>query len=99
MYSEAQVNWPTVDEDDPKFPFSIATTPIRRGRCPSFPWFAPLTFDPYFIMLSVKQGRIKYHFFEYLVRLDLGFNSGLLGLWRTLGVVAMEKGAFRVALD
>ena len=27
-----------------------------------FPWIVPLTIDPYLIMLSVKQGSIKYHF-------------------------------------
>ena len=45
-------SYPTVAEA----PFSIATT----GRY-SFPWIAPLTLDPHLIMLSVKQGSIKYY--------------------------------------
>ena len=52
----------TVVEGDPKAPFSIATTPRCRGGCYSFPWIAPLYLVPYFIMLSVKQGSIKYPF-------------------------------------
>ena len=47
----------------PKAPFSIATTPRCRGECytshwiaPLYPWYVP------FIILSVKQGGIKYHF-------------------------------------
>ena len=47
--------------------FSIATTLRCKGRCYSIPWIAPLTLDPYLIMLSVKQGGIKNHFFESLV--------------------------------
>ena len=43
-----------------KGPFSIATTLIYRGGHYSFPWIAPLTIDPYLIMLSVKQDSIKY---------------------------------------
>ena len=42
--------------------YTIATTtPRYRGGRYSFPWIAPLTLDPYFIMLIVKQGGIKYH--------------------------------------
>ena len=51
-----------VVEGDPKAPFSIATTPRCRERHYSFPWIAPLYLDLYLIMLSVKQGGIKYHF-------------------------------------
>ena len=43
----------TVVEGDPKAPFSIATP---------FPGLLHFTLDPYLIMLSVKQGSIKYHF-------------------------------------
>ena len=39
---------------------SIATTLKCRRGCYSFRWIAPLTLDPYLIMLSVKQGGIKY---------------------------------------
>ena len=57
-----KVSWLTVVENDLKAPFSIVTTPrCRRGRY-SFPWIAFLTLDQYLIMLSVKQGGIKYHF-------------------------------------
>ena len=41
-------------------PFSIATTPRCRGGCYSFTWITPLY--PYLIILSVKQGSIKYRF-------------------------------------
>ena len=47
---------------DQKAPFSIATTPMCRGGPYSFPWIAPLTLDPYFLMPSVKQRDKKYHF-------------------------------------
>ena len=40
---------------DPKAPFSIATTPRYKGGRYSFPGIAPLTLDPYFILLSVKK--------------------------------------------
>ena len=45
-----------VVDGDPNAPFSLATTPRCRGGWYSLPWIAPL------IMLSVKQGGIKYHF-------------------------------------
>ena len=49
-------------ESDPKAPFSIATTPrCGRGRY-SIPRIVPLYLDPHLIMLSAKQGGIKYHF-------------------------------------
>ena len=48
-----------------KVPFSIATSWRFRGACYSFPWIAPLALDPYLIMLSVKQGDIKYHFWVF----------------------------------
>ena len=49
----------TVVEGDEKAPFSIATTP--RGATPS-PGSLHFTLDTYFILLSVKQGGITYHF-------------------------------------
>ena len=55
--------WLNVVEGNPKVPFSVATTPRCWGGRYSFPWSAPFTLDPYLIMLSVKQGRIKYDFF------------------------------------
>ena len=35
-------------------------------------------------MPSIKQGGVKYHFFESLVWLDLGLNPSLPNYWRTL---------------
>ena len=62
-----KVKLATIVEDDPKVPFSIATTPRCRGGCYSFPGLLHFTLDLYLIMLSVKQGGMKYHFFESLV--------------------------------
>ena len=45
-----------------KTPFSIATMSRYRGWYYSFHWIASLTLDLYLIILSVKQGGIKYHF-------------------------------------
>ena len=52
----------TVVEGDQKSPFSIATTPRCRGGCYSFPGLLHFTLDMNLILLSVKQGSIKYHF-------------------------------------
>ena len=52
----------TIVEGNPKAPFLIATTPMCRGGHYSFPGLLCFTLDPYLIMLSVKQGGIKYHF-------------------------------------
>ena len=54
----------TVVEGDPKAPFSIATTPRCRGGRYSFPANDPL-YPWSFIMLSVKQGSIKYRFWVF----------------------------------
>ena len=51
----------TVVKGDQKAPFSIATTQISTL---SFPGLLHFTLNPYLIMLSVKQGGIKYHFFS-----------------------------------
>ena len=58
----SKVKLATIVEGNPKAPFSIATTPMCRGGCYSFPGLLYFTLDPYLIMLSVKQGGIKYHF-------------------------------------
>ena len=59
-YIWSEVKLVSIVEGDPKILFSIATTP-RCGRR------ALLSLDystlPYLIMLSVRQGGIKYHFF------------------------------------
>ena len=65
----------TLIEGDPKATFSITTTT-------PFPGLLHFTLDLYLIMLSVKQGCLKYHFFESLVWLDLGLNPGLLDHWQ-----------------
>ena len=54
----------TFVEGDPKALFSIATTPRCRGGEGATPSSGLLhfTLDPYLIMLSVKQGGIKYCF-------------------------------------
>ena len=55
----------TIVEGDPKAPFSIATTPMCRGGRYSIAQDCstlPLNREVYLIMLSVKQGGIKYHF-------------------------------------
>ena len=51
-----------VVESNPKAPFSIATTPRCREGTISFPGLTNFTLDPYLIILSVKQGGIKYNF-------------------------------------
>ena len=58
-----------VVEGNPKAPFSIPPSLRYRGESYSFPWIPPLILDRYLIMLSVKQGGIKYHF------LSLWYNS------------------------
>ena len=57
-----KVKLATIVEGNPKAPFSIATTPMCRGGRYSFPGLLYFTLDPYLIMLSAKQGGIKYHF-------------------------------------
>ena len=54
-----------VVEGDSKAPFSIATTPMCMGECYSFPTIAQLYLDTYLIILSIKQGGIKYHFLSF----------------------------------
>ena len=56
------ISWLTVVDGDLKAPFSIATASRCRGGHYFFPWITPLTLDPYFIMLSVKQVGFKYIF-------------------------------------
>ena len=52
-------------KDDPKAPFSIATTPRCGEGATSFPGLLHFTLDPYPVILSVKQGGIKYHFLSF----------------------------------
>ena len=53
--TNSKLSWPTVVEREPKCPFPIATTSMSRWGCKLFLWIAPLTFDPYFIMLSLAR--------------------------------------------
>ena len=69
----------TVVEGDLKAPFSLATTPGVWEGTTLFPGLHHFTLDQYLIMVSVKQGGIKYNFFESLVWLDLRLNPGLPG--------------------
>ena len=57
-----KVKLATVVEGNQKAPFSIATTPRCRGGRYSFPDLLHFILDTHLIMLSVKQGGIKYHF-------------------------------------
>ena len=52
----------TVVEGERKVPFSIATTLRYREGATPFPGLLHFTLYTYLIMLSVKQGGIKYHF-------------------------------------
>ena len=81
-YQFIKVKLATVVEGNLKAPFSIATTQKCKGWRYSFPWVASLY--PYLIILSVKQGSVKYNFFVSLVWLDLGLNPGLVVHWWTL---------------
>ena len=47
-------------EGNPKAPFLIATTPRCKGGRYSIPLIA--TLYPYLLVLSVKQGGMKYHY-------------------------------------
>ena len=65
----------TIVEDNPKAPFSIATTPRCRGGHYSFPGWLYFTLDPHLIMLSVKQGGIMQSFksqpdFRFVIHLS-----------------------------
>ena len=59
-----KVKLATLVQGDLKAPFTIVTSPRGRGGCYSFPGLLHFTLDAYLIMLSVKQGSIKYHFWS-----------------------------------
>ena len=46
-------------------PFSLTTTLRCREGATSFPGLLHFTLDPYIIILCVKQGGIKYHFWSF----------------------------------
>ena len=56
-----KVKLATAVESDPKALFSIAIYPMYREGATLFPGLLHFTLDTYLIMLSVKQGGIKYH--------------------------------------
>ena len=60
--SSNTVKLATIVEGDQKASFSIATTPRCREGTTPFPGLLHFTLDTYLILLSVKQGDIKYHF-------------------------------------
>ena len=82
LYYSKKIKLATIVEGDPKAPFSIATTPWYRGECYSIPGIA--TLDSYLIMLSAKQGRIKYHFLRFCYDLTWDWNLVSPDHWRTL---------------
>ena len=51
-----------LSEGNQKAPFSIVTTPRCRGGRYLFLGLLHFTHDKYLILLSVKQGSIKYNF-------------------------------------
>ena len=81
---KVKVKLATVVEGDPKAPFSLATIRGVREDTTPFPGLLYFTLDTYLIMLNVKQGGIKHHFFESLVWFNLGLNPSLLDHWWTL---------------
>ena len=68
-------------QSDLKAPFTIATTPKSSGGCYSFPWIAPLTLDPYLIILIVKQEGYKNPFLKFWF--DLTWNKS--PVYQTIG--------------
>ena len=84
----------TVVEGDPKALFTIATTlRCREGTTP-FPGLLHFNIDSHLIVLSAKQGGIKYHFFETLVWVDMGLNPGLPNHLRTLYILDLVGRVF-----
>ena len=62
MESVSKTKLATIVEGDQKAPFSIATTLRSREGTTPYPELFPFTLDMYLILLSVKQGGIKYYF-------------------------------------
>ena len=56
--------WANHSQGWPEGSLSWAITPRCRRGCYSFAWIALIIFDPCLIMLSIKQGGTKYHFFN-----------------------------------
>ena len=62
---------------------SLLHRSVRECATP-FPGQLHFTLDKYLILLSVKQGSIKYHFLKSMLWSDLGLNPCLMDHWRTL---------------
>ena len=77
----------TVVKGDLKASFSIVTASRCREGRNSFPWIAPLTHDPYLIMLSVKEWGIKYHFLSLWYDSTWGWTLSPRPLANTLPIV------------
>ena len=77
-------SWLTVVKGEPKAPFSITPTPRCGEKATPFSGLLLLPLICTLKCWVLKQRRLKYHFFDSLVWLDLGLNSGLLDHWRTL---------------
>ena len=64
--SLVKVKLPTIVEGDQKAPFQLLLHQgVGEGTIP-FPELLHFTLDTYLILLRVKQGGIKYHFFKSL---------------------------------
>ena len=68
----------------PEGSFSIATMPRRRKGATSFPGLLHFTLDPYLIMLTVKQGEIKYHFLSLWYDSTWDWNQVSQAHWQTV---------------
>ena len=87
----------TIVEGNPKAPFSIATTPRCRGGRYSFPGLLYFTLDPYLIMLSVKQGGIKYHFLSLWYDSTVEDRQSRIA-WQTINEVSRRKNTAKAKL-
>ena len=74
-----KVSWRPYSRVTWRLPFlQLLHQGVGEGATP-FPGLLHFILDPYLIMLSVKQGDIRYH----LVWLDMGLNMCLPGHWQT----------------
>ena len=62
---------------------------MHKGRCNSFPWIAPPTLDQYLVILSVKQGSIKYHFLSLWYDSNWGWTQSPRPLANTQTIMQM----------
>ena len=74
----------TVVKGEPKAPFSLVTTLSCWEGASPFPGLLHFTLDTYLIMLSVKQGGIKCHFFSLWYELTKYWTPVSQAIKRTL---------------